>query len=125
MGEASVFLGGWGGAERVEEPGGGREAGTTSQEAGRKQAVKYFSPSLTAVVHCSRPYGANVAVTSQGLSGGITARWPSLSQGLHNIDLKTNQPTNQHKSKVQNEQASLPQVCSVLHHIFFQWHLDH
>lgn len=90
----SVFFGG-GGAERVEEPGGGWESGTTSQEAGRKQAVKYFSRSLTAVAHCSRPYGTNVAGSSQGLSGGITARWPSLSRGLHNIALKTNQPTNQ------------------------------
>ena len=80
-----------GGTETVEEPGGW-ELGTTCQEAGRKQAMKYFSPRLAAVICCSRPYGANMAFTSQSV--GIIARWPSLSQGLHAIELKTNKPVN-------------------------------
>ena len=62
-----------GGTETVEEPGGW-ELETTCQEAGRKQAVKYFSSRLAAVIRCSRPYGANMASTSQGLSVGILAR---------------------------------------------------
>ena len=52
-----------GGTETVEEPGGW-ELGTTCQEAGRKQAMKYFSPDW---------------LLSSAVPGHMGLTWPSLA----------------------------------------------